>query len=75
MRFSRAVFFAVTLIMVAVVASQFGIVGRNAVALDAQATVAGVDVLSVTADLVVPQMEEAKPVAGKRVRRMRLSMS
>lgn len=68
MRFSRAVFFAVTLIMVAVVASQFEIVGRNAVALDDQATAAGVDVLSVTADLVVPQMEQAKPAAGKRVR-------
>jgi len=67
MRFSRIVFLAVTLIVVGV-ASQFEIVGRRVVALDDQATVAGVDVLSVVADLVVPEMEEAKPAAGKRVR-------
>ena len=68
MRFSRVVFFVLTLIVVGVVASHFGIVGRQLTAQEHHVTDAGVDVLSVPADLVVPEMEEAKPAAGKRVR-------
>ena len=68
MHFSRVVFFVLSLIVVGVAISQFGIVGRHIMAIDYPAPAAGIDVSSVVADLVVPEMEEAKPAAGKRVR-------
>ncbi|MBT4726042.1 MAG: hypothetical protein HOB29_13840 [Planctomycetaceae bacterium] len=68
LRFRRVVFFVLTLIVVGAVINPFGIVGRRIMALDYLAAAAGVDVSSVPADLVVPEMEEAKPAAGKRVR-------
>jgi hypothetical protein len=68
MHFKREVFFILTLSVVGVVASQFGIVGHRIIALDFQATGEVVDVLSVSADLVVPEMQKVKPAAGKRVR-------
>lgn len=68
MRFSRILFFVLTLCVINGVASEFGIIGHRIIALDFQATGEIVDVSSVPADLVVPEMERTQPAAGKRVR-------
>ena len=68
LRFRRVVFSVLTLIVVGAVVNPMGIFGCRIMALDYQAPAAGVDVSSVPADLVVPEMEQAKPAAGKRVR-------